>query len=83
VPGASHVSTVLEVRSHDEPGLLHRIGVAVASAGAGVRAAVVGTLGAEAVDVLYLTGLDGRPLPGDEARAVRDQVAAAVAGGDA
>ncbi|MGW4379633.1 [protein-PII] uridylyltransferase [Kitasatospora sp. NPDC004531] len=72
--GASRSATVLEVRAHDAPGLLHRIGRALDTAGVRVRTAHVSTLGAEAVDAFYLTAEDGRPL--DEARA--QQVARAV-----
>ncbi|MFJ1755764.1 [protein-PII] uridylyltransferase [Kitasatospora sp. NPDC088134] len=74
-PGtASRSATVLEVRAHDAPGLLHRIGRALDGAGVRVRTAHVSTLGAEAVDAFYLTSPDGRPL--DRARA--EEVARAV-----
>jgi [protein-PII] uridylyltransferase len=59
---------VLEVRAHDRPTLLHRIGRALEASGADVRSARVSTLGSEAVDVFYVTGTDGRPLPEAAAR---------------
>jgi [protein-PII] uridylyltransferase len=62
LPGASADATVIEVRAHDAPGLLHRLVSAIAEGNAVVRSAVVGTLGAEAVDVFYLVGDDGKPL---------------------
>ncbi|MFG2910687.1 [protein-PII] uridylyltransferase [Kitasatospora sp. NPDC048286] len=72
---ASATATVLEVRAHDAPGLLHRIGRALDGAGVRVRTAHVSTLGAEAVDSFYLTDGDGRPLTarraGEAAAAVR------------
>ncbi|MFD8756654.1 [protein-PII] uridylyltransferase [Kitasatospora sp. NPDC059577] len=71
---ASATATVLEVRAHDAPGLLHRIGRALDGAGVRVRTAHVSTLGAEAVDSFYLTDAHGRPL--DAGRA--GEVAAAV-----
>jgi len=55
VDGASDTATVVEVRAHDEPGLLWRIGRALGDCGLNVRAARVETLGAEAVDVFYVT----------------------------
>ena len=58
---ASH-ATVLEIRSHDRPGLLHDVAMAVTSAGIDVHAAIVSTLGAEACDVFYVTELGGGPL---------------------
>lgn len=74
LPGASQTATVLEVRSHDEAGLLHRIAAAVAATGSAVRSAAVDTLGADAVDVLYLVDATGRPLSQD----VADRVVTAV-----
>jgi [protein-PII] uridylyltransferase len=68
IDGASETATVVEVRAHDEPGLLWRIGRALGGCGANVRSACVETLGAEAVDVFYVTGADGDPLDDAEAR---------------
>jgi [protein-PII] uridylyltransferase len=59
VDGASDTATVVEVRAHDEPGLLWRIGRALGGCGLDVRAARVETLGAEAVDVFYVTDATG------------------------
>ena len=66
----SRLATVIEVRAHDAPGLLHRIGRALEEANVRVRSAHVSTLGANAVDAFYVTGPDGTPLPGEEAAAV-------------
>ncbi|WP_370146824.1 [protein-PII] uridylyltransferase [Streptacidiphilus sp. EB129] len=62
-PGGSAKATVLEVRAHDAPGLLHRIGRALEDTGVRVRTARISTLGADAVDAFYLTGPDELPLP--------------------
>ena len=74
--GASAHATVLEVRAHDEPGLLHRIATALTAAGANVSRALVSTLGSEAVDVFYLLGPDEGALEPEAAskllRRVRD-----------
>ncbi|MEU5999124.1 [protein-PII] uridylyltransferase [Streptomyces sp. NPDC047197] len=51
----SRLATVIEVRAQDAPGLLHRIGRALESAGVVVRSAHVSTLGANAVDAFYVT----------------------------
>jgi [protein-PII] uridylyltransferase len=59
VEGASNDATVVEVRAHDEPGLLWRIGRALGECGLNVQAARVETLGAEAVDVFYVTDATG------------------------
>ncbi|WP_441250071.1 [protein-PII] uridylyltransferase [Kitasatospora sp. McL0602] len=74
-PGtASSTATVLEIRAHDAPGLLHRIGRALDTAGVRVRTAHVSTLGADAVDAFYVTDTAGLPLAPDAAL----RVAAAV-----
>jgi [protein-PII] uridylyltransferase len=62
VPGASDTATVLEVRAPDRPGLLHTVARTLAAGGADVRSAHVATLGAQAVDVFYLTDPAGEPL---------------------
>jgi [protein-PII] uridylyltransferase len=65
---ASDTATVVEVRAHDAPGLLWRVGRALGECGLDVRAARVETLGAEVVDVFYVTDGDGKPLAGDDLR---------------
>lgn len=67
---ASRHATVIEVRAHDAPGLLHRIGRALEDASVRVRSMHVSTLGANAVDAFYVTGHKGAPLPGEEAVSV-------------
>jgi [protein-PII] uridylyltransferase len=78
VDGASETATVVEVRAHDEPGLLWRIGRALGDCGINVRAARVETLGAEAVDVFYVTDGAGAPVtdPDLRRRTVRTVMAA-------
>jgi len=68
VDDASRAATVVEVRAHDAPGLLCRIGSALGECGLNVRAARVETLGAEAVDVFYVVGTDGRQVTDPAAR---------------
>ena len=68
VDGASQTATVVEVRAHDQPGLLWRIGRALGECGLNVRAARVETLGAEAVDVFYVTDSTGGLLSDPDAR---------------
>ncbi|MET7740693.1 [protein-PII] uridylyltransferase [Streptomyces sp. NPDC005385] len=69
-PAASRHATVIEVRAHDAPGLLHRIGRALEKAHVRVRSMHVSTLGANAVDAFYVTGTQGAPLPAEEAVSV-------------
>ena len=68
VDEASETATVVEVRAHDAPGLLWRVGRAFGDCGLDVRAARVETLGAEVVDVFYVTDADGKPLVDEEVR---------------
>jgi [protein-PII] uridylyltransferase len=79
VPAASRTATVLEVRAHDRPGLLHRIGASLAALGVDVRSALVTTLGSDAVDVFYVVDRDGAPLPEERARAVALELRSALA----
>src|SRR5262249_21250196 len=62
VDDASDTATVVEVRAHDAPGLLWRLGRALGECGLDVRAARVETLGAEAVDVFYVVDGAGQPV---------------------
>jgi [protein-PII] uridylyltransferase len=82
IPEASDTATVLQVRAHDEPGLLHTVASAVATAGVCVRSAVVDTLGADAIDVFYLVGTDGVVLSDELAARVRDLVGEALGSRD-
>jgi len=79
VDDASETATVVEVRAHDAPGLLWRVGRALGECGLDVRAARVETLGAEAVDVFYVTDGDGKPLDdGDLRRTIVHSVLTAL-----
>ena len=79
--GASRTATVVEVRAHDAPGLLWRIGRALGDCGLDVRAARVETLGAEAVDVFYVVDTSGGPVGGSRIRGkIAAQVLAALTG---
>ncbi|MFF4368837.1 [protein-PII] uridylyltransferase [Streptomyces sp. NPDC001594] len=78
VPDVSPLATVLEVRAPDAVGLLHRIGRALESAGVRVRSAHVSTLGANAVDTVYVSDPDGKPLPPAAAAAVATRIQSAL-----
>ncbi|MET8686098.1 [protein-PII] uridylyltransferase [Streptomyces sp. NPDC004732] len=79
-PAGSRLATVIEVRAQDAPGLLHRIGRALEAAEVVVRSAHVSTLGANAVDAFYVTGVDGAPLAGEGAAGVARGVEEALRG---
>jgi [protein-PII] uridylyltransferase len=79
VAGASSRATVMEVRAHDAPGLLHRVCTAIAATGTDIAAARVSTLGSEAVDVFYLVDRHGDPLDAELAEAVGEAVAETLA----
>ncbi len=82
IEGASSRATVLEVRAHDAPGLLHRVGTAIAATGTDITAARVSTLGSEVVDVFYLVDRHGQPLVPELAGAVAEAVADVLAESD-
>jgi [protein-PII] uridylyltransferase len=79
---ASDQATVIEVRAHDGPALLHRVASAIAGTGASVRSAQVATMGADALDVFYLVDRHGRPLAPAGAAEVVGAVLDELAGPD-
>jgi [protein-PII] uridylyltransferase len=81
--GASDQATVVEVRAHDGPALLHRVASAIAGTGASVRSAQVATMGADALDVFYLVDRGGRPLARPVAAAVVGAILDELAGSGA
>jgi [protein-PII] uridylyltransferase len=75
VGDASETATVVEVRAHDRPGLLWRIGQALGACGLQVRAAQVDTLGANAVDAFYVVDEEGEPISDpDRLSSIREHV---------
>jgi [protein-PII] uridylyltransferase len=72
-------STVLELVTRDQPGLLHRISELFADAGCNIEAALVDTQGERAIDVFYLT-LRGKKLSDAEAGALRETLFRALRG---
>ena len=71
-------ATVIEVRSHDRPGLLFRIGSAITQSKIDIRSAIVTTLGAEAIDTLYVTELTGGALTPERANEVASHLKRAL-----
>jgi [protein-PII] uridylyltransferase len=78
LPDASNRSTVIEVRSHDEPALLYRVGQALITSGVTVISARVMTLGSEVVDVLYVQNASGVTLSEEALQAVLAGISEAV-----
>ncbi len=79
VPDGSLGNTIVEVHAHDAPGLLYRVAAAVAANRAAIVGAKVSTLGADAVDVFFVTDADGAPLPEERLAPLRDAVLASLA----
>ena len=67
-------ATIIEVRMHDRPALLHTVATAISEFGVDIRGAIVSTLGAEAFDTLYVTDLSGAPLEHDQAVELASQL---------
>ena len=78
IPRASDRATVIEVRAHDAPALLHKVTDALAQLNVSIVAARVSTLGSEVVDALYLQDSDGKPLADSEHEILIDRVLGAV-----
>jgi len=62
VPHASQDSTVIEIRAHDRPGLLHEVGMAFARAGLTVHSAHIATYAGQTLDTFYVSEFGGRTL---------------------
>ncbi len=73
-----HTHTVMEVRAHDEPGLLFRITQALVASDAVVTGAKIDTLGSEVVDAFFITDRHGSPLGEEHSDAVRATVQASL-----
>jgi [protein-PII] uridylyltransferase len=71
-------ATIIEVRSHDQPALLFRIGDAITRSNIDIRSAIVTTLGAEAIDTLYVSEIGGGPLTLERANEVAIRIRAAL-----
>jgi [protein-PII] uridylyltransferase len=71
VPHASQDSTVIEIRAHDRPGLLHEVGIALARAGLTVHSAHIATYAGQTLDTFYVSEFGGRTLsPGRVAQTI-------------
>ncbi|MEO0010480.1 MAG: hypothetical protein RIQ39_69 [Actinomycetota bacterium] len=67
-------ATIIEVRSHDRPALLFSIGDTVRKCNIDIRSAIVTTLGAEAIDTLYVTEIGGGALTAERANEVASRI---------
>ena len=67
-------ATIIEVRSHDRPALLFSIGDTVRKCNIDIRSAIVTTLGAEAIDTLYVTEIGGGALTLERANEVVSRI---------
>jgi [protein-PII] uridylyltransferase len=72
-------ATIIEVRSHDRPALLFGIGDTITKCRIDIRSAIVTTLGAEAIDTLYVTEIGGGPLTAQRAKEVAERLSTALA----
>ncbi len=71
-------ATIIEVRSHDRPALLFSIGDTVRKCNIDIKSAIVTTLGAEAIDTLYVTEIGGGPLTTERASEVTSRIEASL-----
>jgi len=72
-------ATVLEVRTRDAIGLLHRITAVLERCGVDIRSARISSLGAHVVDAFYLTDGEGKPLSQEHQVAVESAMEQALA----
>jgi [protein-PII] uridylyltransferase len=74
----SSSATIIEIRSHDRPALLFRIGAAVKKLNVDIRSVIASTLGAEAIDTLYVTDVSGEKLSPEKASEVVASIRSAI-----
>lgn len=74
----SSTATILEIRSHDRPALLFRIGSTVRELKVDIRSVIASTLGAEAIDTLYVTEITGEKLSRDRAKKLAATIKSAI-----
>lgn len=79
-PDASRASLVLEIRTSDRPGVVHRVLAALARLGLTVASAHVSTLGPQAVDVFYVQEVGGVRPTEERAAAAAHAVRTALGG---
>jgi [protein-PII] uridylyltransferase len=79
---ASSRTTVVEVNARDRPGLLARLAHVIHSAGHELHSAHIATYGERAVDVFYLTRVDGKKLSEDEGQRLRGELLTAASLGE-
>jgi [protein-PII] uridylyltransferase len=76
----SEIFTVIEVSGLDRPGLLYALTSALAELGLDINSAHVATYGERAVDVFYVTGVDGRKVADEGwSRQIRERLLAVLA----
>jgi len=71
-------ATIIEIRTHDRPALLFKIGDVITQCNVDIRSAIVTTLGAEAIDTLYLREFGGGALVSQRVEEVSSKVKAAL-----
>ena len=76
--GASSRTTVVEVNARDRPALLARLAGAIHAEGHQLHSAHIATYGERAVDVFYLTGVNGRKLGDEKITSLRARLFAAA-----
>jgi [protein-PII] uridylyltransferase len=75
----AEANTVVEVRAADEPGLAYRIASVLADCALDISYAKIATEKADALDVFYVTNVDGQKLDEEAMQLVTDRLLEALA----
>ena len=78
IEDSGETATIIEIRSHDKPALLFTIGSEFQKMNIDIKSVIASTLGAEVIDTLYVTEINGEKLSQARAREVAANIRLAI-----
>ena len=78
IEDSGETATIIEIRSHDKPALLFTIGSEFQKMNIDIKSVIASTLGAEVIDTLYVTEINGEKLSQARAREVAENIRLAI-----
>ena len=78
IEDSGETATIIEIRSHDKPALLFTIGSEFQKMNIDIKSVIASTLGAEVIDTLYVTEINGEKLSQERAKEVAENIRLAI-----